>query len=147
MTAAPRLPRLDEIDEGDRARVGGKAHALARLRRAGLPVPDGFVVPAGEAVDGAVAAACAALGGPFAVRSSAAGEDGAEASFAGQYRTELDVADADGVSAAIARCRAEAGLAAGYARELGAEGGALAVLVQRFVEPRAAGVADRKSVV
>ena len=141
MTAATHLPRLDEIGDGDRDRVGGKAFALARLRRAGLPVPDGFVVPAGAGADGSVDAACAALGGPFAVRSSAAGEDGAEASFAGQYRTELDVPDAGGVRAAIARCRADAGLAAGYARALGAEGGALAVLVQRFVEPRAAGVA------
>ena len=64
--------------------------------------------------------ACAALGGPFAVRSSAAGEDGAEASFAGQYRTELDVADADGVRggdrALPRRRRPRRGLRAGARR-------------------------------
>ena len=60
-------------------------------------MPNGFVVPPSFRDDDALARACAALGGPFAVRSSAASEDGADASFAGQFRTELDVSGADAV--------------------------------------------------
>ena len=39
------LLRLDQIGPRDRARVGGKAAGLARLARAGLPVPAALVVP------------------------------------------------------------------------------------------------------
>ena len=39
---------LDEVLADDRSRVGAKAFTLARLRRAGLPVPDGFVLLAGD---------------------------------------------------------------------------------------------------
>jgi len=138
---------LDEIGDADRLRVGGKAFILARLRRAGLPVPDGFVLTANEAIDGdheaALVVAAARLGGTAAVRSSAALEDTAEASFAGQYRTLLGVS-ADAVPRSVEAVRRSATAAAGYARALGMDGGpamaSLAVLVQRFVEPRAAGV-------
>jgi pyruvate,water dikinase len=145
MSGAPPaggLRWLDDIRDGDRAAVGGKACALAVLRRAGLPVPNGFVVPPSFRDDAALAAACAVLGGPFAVRSSAASEDGADLSFAGQFRTELDVSPASAVPAAVDRCRSATGTARAYAEAMGTEsGGAVAVLVQRFVEARAAGVA------
>ncbi|MFT4979764.1 MAG: pyruvate,water dikinase, partial [Myxococcota bacterium] len=39
------LLRLDQISSRDRDRVGGKAVGLARLDRAGLPVPPAIVVP------------------------------------------------------------------------------------------------------
>src|SRR5438128_6939035 len=137
---------LDEIGEADRLRVGGKAFVLARLRRAGLPVPDGFVLTtdeaAGDAGEAALLSAAARLGGTAAVRSSAVLEDTAAASFAGQYRTVLDVS-ADALVPAVDEVRRSAEEAAGYARALGlgleARPSAPAVLVQRFVEPRAAG--------
>ena len=139
---------LDEIGDADRLRVGGKAFVLARLRRAGLPVPDGFVLTADEAIDGdgeaALRAAAARLGGSAAVRSSAPLEDTAEASFAGQYRTLVDVSAGE-VGRSVETVRRSAAAAAGYAHALGIDGGplppSLPVLVQRFVEPRAAGVA------
>src|SRR6266849_9763119 len=138
----PPLVWLDGITDADRARVGAKAFALGRLKRAGLPVPDGFVVPAAteEPTPEELAAACARLGA-VAVRSSAAGEDSEDATFAGQYRTELDVRGADDVRAALRRCRAAG--AQTYAEAVGAPdaGEEVAVLVQRFVEPRHAGVA------
>ena len=137
---AGSLRWLDEIAAADRATVGGKAYVLAVLRRAGLPVPNGFVVPPSFRDDDALARACASLGGPFAVRSSAASEDGADWSFAGQFRTELGV-PGDAVRTAVDRCRAVTGAARAYAQAVGTEpGGTVAVLVQRFVEPRAAGV-------
>ncbi len=79
---------------------GGKAVQLGAALRAGLPVPDGIAVAA-ETVDALAAGStvardeffCAAskLEGPVAVRSSAVGEDSAEASFAGQHATKLNV--------------------------------------------------------
>src|SRR2546428_1132387 len=138
---------LDEIGDADRLRVGGKAFVLARLRRAGLPVPDGFVLTADEAIDGAhaavLAAAAARLGRAAAVRSSAALEDTAEASFAGQYRTLLDVSP-NAVAPSVEAVRRSAADAAGYTRALGLDGvpapSSLPVLVQCFVEAQAAGV-------
>ena len=147
-----RVIWLDEIGDADRLRVGGKAFVLARLRRAGLPVPDGFVLTADEAIDGGgsagLRAAAACLGGTAAVRSSAALEDTAEASFAGQYRTLLDV-NISALAPAVEEVRRSAGEAEGYARALGVGGeparshsarATIPVLVQRFVEPRSAGV-------
>ena len=138
---------LDEIGDADRLRVGGKAFVLARLRRAGLPVPDGFVLTADEVIDGdheaTVAAAAARLGRAAAVRSSAALEDTAEASFAGQYRTLLDVGP-HAVARSVEAVRRSAADAAGYARALGLEDppapSSLPVLVQCFVPAHAAGV-------
>ena len=70
---------LDEIADEDRPRVGGKAFALARLRRLGLPVPDGFVLTAEASLDSprraALLAAYGRLGGRVAVRSSSTAED------------------------------------------------------------------------
>jgi phosphohistidine swiveling domain-containing protein len=135
---------LDDIGHGDRARVGGKAFVLGRLRQAGFPVPDGFVFPAeaewNEAASAQAAAAFGRLNAPAAVRSSGTTEDGAVASFAGQYLTVLDVRDASQLRDAIERCRRATAGAGSYASAMGAPSGALAVLVQRFVEPRAAGV-------
>jgi pyruvate,water dikinase len=136
---------LDEIGDEDLPRVGGKAFALARLRRQGLPVPDGFVLTAAASLDdarrSALRAAYRRLGGRVAVRSSSTAEDTAEASFAGQYLTVLDVAGEEAVVAAAERCLAAADASA-YARAAGARtSDAMAVLVQRFVEPTAAGVA------
>ncbi len=138
----PEIVWLDDVREGDRARVGSKAFHLARLRQAGFAVPDGFVLPDGPAVDReALREALERLPGPVAVRSSSAAEDTADASFAGQYHTELAVVGEAAVVEAIGRCRASTAEAAAYADTLGA-GGARppAVLVQRFVEPRVAGV-------
>jgi pyruvate,water dikinase len=132
--------------------TGGKAATLARLA-AQFAVPDFFVIPADAFADGALApgvetdvvAALAALGpGPYAVRSSAREEDGARYAHAGQYLTELGV-PAERVSAAAARVWASgfAENVARYraARGLDAELDPPAVIVQRMIEPRAAGIA------
>jgi len=139
VTDEPAVLWLDAIEDRDRARVGAKAFTLARLRRRGFPVPDGFVLPA-EAPLSAAEAAYARLGGAVAVRSSSTAEDTEEASFAGQYRTVLNVAGGPALVAAARLCRDSAAAAEGYARAVGAAAGRMAVLVQRMVEPRAAGV-------
>lgn len=134
---------------------GAKAAALGALRRAGLPVPDGFVVTAAvpdHALPAAVDAGArdlarrtgTAVGSPVAVRSSAADEDGTRASAAGQYDTVLGAVDTDRVVEAVAACRASADGPRATAYRAATSGtrtpADVAVVVQRLVDARAAGV-------
>jgi pyruvate,water dikinase len=141
-----RVAWLHTLDERDRDRAGGKAFTLARLLRTGLPVPEGFVLTAGATPDepgwrDEVVSAYRELGGRVAVRSSSVREDGAQASFAGQFTTVLDVIGEEAVVSATRACLRAAGAGEAYARALGgAGGGPLAVLVQRFVPARVSGV-------
>ncbi len=101
---------LHERRAADAAWTGGKAANLARLA-GDYPVPPGFVVagPAGMRPDLAdIRAAYAELGRltgtadpPVAVRSSAVDEDGADASFAGQHESYLNVTGPSALASAI----------------------------------------------
>ena len=164
----PVTLRLADEQCADVQLAGGKAARLSELRRRDLPVPDGFVVttaayaafieahalgPASSVEDVTarwlpdaftqdIDAALEALGpGPYAVRSSGVGEDSAQASWAGQFETVLDVEGADAVRAAIVRCFASA--FADRVKSYGHEARVptMAVLVQRMVQADAAGVA------
>ena len=130
--------RLADLTIDDASRAGRKAAALGEMLRAGLPVPAGFVVLVDDS-DTAIEAAAAALDGPFAVRSSGVAEDTAEASFAGQYDTELDVTTAE-AAAAVRRVRAS-GSGDRVATYAGAVVTAIPVLVQRLIRSDVAGVA------
>src|SRR5689334_12912295 len=104
------------------------AGVRAALERAPLP----------EGLGAAVEAAAAGLGpGPYAVRSSMAGEDSAEHSFAGQLRSELFVPVAE-VAGSVRRCWSSAfGVAAlVYAARAGLSPAGLrvAVVVQSMVD-------------
>ena len=137
----------------DAATVGGKAAPLARLAEA-FRVPPGFYVTTGaharcgsgatrdgrlpDDLSAAIADAYAHLGEPtVAVRSSAADEDGAQASFAGQYETYLGVMGVPAVLDAVLRCWAatasDRALAYRSGRRAGGAAGGVAVLVQRLV--------------
>jgi len=83
-------------------------------------------------------------GGPVAVRSSATAEDLPGASFAGQQDTYLDISGEEALVEAIRRCWASLwnDRAVAYRRANGIDdqGVALAVVVQRMVDAKAAGV-------
>src|SRR5690606_30207940 len=101
---------LIPLAQADRPECGGKARGLARLIGAGLRVPAGFVIVDPSTDPGELSAAYAELGaGKVAVRSSALGEDGEQASFAGQYQTLLDVDNEQALGEAIERCFAATG--------------------------------------
>lgn len=151
MSAEGRLCDAEQVLAGTPAAVGGKAWQLARLRRFGLPVPEFRVLPAGtdlgrESLD-AVIADLAALGWldrPLAVRSSAVGEDGAHASFAGIYRSCLNVLGTAQLRQAIAEVRAsvDTPAARAYRERLGTSGGTeMAVIVMPMVAARISGIA------
>jgi pyruvate,water dikinase len=140
-------PTILPLDEALRAPTGGKAEGLARLIALGLRVPPGFVVrglSAGTLPSGVRQAYRALGGGPVAVRSSASDEDGALASFAGQFESSLGVEGEDALQQAIGRCLAslESARALRYRRDREQVGGAatMNVVIQQMVRARAAGV-------
>ncbi len=158
---------LDEPGCDVAAVTGGKAANLARLC-ALHPVPPGFClsVSAYERWAGSVgesfpdelrqivAAAYATLAErsgvevpTVAVRSSAADEDGASASFAGIYTTCLNIAGLDNVLRAIARCweSAKDPRVAAYRQKQGLLGAGIGVLVQMLVPADAAAVVFSKN--
>lgn len=126
-------------------RLGGKAATLGRLLRAGFPVPDGVVVslvPGGRWQRPLADAVVQLGGGTYAVRSSATGEDGRLASFAGQYRTVLDVAAEQVEEQVRYVASTDAGHSGAYAAATAQPAPAgIAVIVQRMLLPVAAGVA------
>jgi pyruvate,water dikinase len=158
-----------DLKDAAQARCGSKAGRLGELLRAGFSVPDGFVVdtdafdahlaalggePTSERVRAAampedvarsIRDAAEALGGAsVAVRSSGIAEDRADASFAGQYETVLDVRGADAIVEAVKRCWASvfSDHVKAYRATLDDPGAlSMAVLVQRLVPADAAGVA------
>jgi pyruvate,water dikinase len=142
---------LADIDPTMIDLVGGKSLGLARMIIAGERVPDGFCVTTRAHSVGVVprdrvlqAYHHQLGGGPVAVRSSATAEDLADASFAGQQDSYLNVAGDQELINAIERCWAslDNDRAVAYRRDRGWDGQqvAMAVVVQRMVRPRAAGV-------
>jgi rifampicin phosphotransferase len=133
--------------------VGGKARGLGRLAELGLPVPDGRVLDAAAharfARDGALAEedlrdltqAAASLGWPLAVRSSAADEDVADKSAAGQYESVMGIAGDTALAQAVERCfrAADGDRARAYRGDR--EAGGVALVIQREVAAQRAGVA------
>ncbi|GGL41337.1 PEP/pyruvate-binding domain-containing protein [Planomonospora parontospora] len=150
MTTPPAAcPLIALADADDPASCGGKAAALARLHHAGLPVPDGVVVPTSTStgdLPGVLAAILSWAAGraPYGLiaRSSAPHEDGTLASFAGLYTSVFTPAEPAPLLAALHRVRTSAaGAAAAYARARGvACSPAMAVLVQPALRPYASGV-------
>ncbi len=114
---------------------------LVRLAQLGLPVPDAVVLPVGWAggMEDVVAAA-AGLEPPFAVRSSAVGEDSAGHSAAGQYMTVTGVREPAALLAAVTRCLESAGSDRVQAY-LGGSSAAMAVVIQHQAAAGRSGVA------
>ncbi|MFN2520032.1 MAG: PEP/pyruvate-binding domain-containing protein, partial [Candidatus Limnocylindria bacterium] len=157
---------LGEAETSDADSVGSKAATLSRLALR-YDVPPGFCLEAAvfDRLSGAVAGderarselralvavglerLQARLGGgqvAVAVRSSAIGEDGSDASFAGQHDTVLGVHGVDAIADAVLRCWRSVSdeRALAYRREKGIDGPPrIAVLVQEFVEADVAAIA------
>jgi pyruvate,water dikinase len=139
-------------DARDESRFGSKAVGLGEAARAGIPLPPGValsgaVVEAVAAGDepaiAAVDALVRPLGGPLAVRSSAADEDGADASFAGQHLTLLNVPSAQAVGPALRDVwwSANSDSAISYRQRVGLfTRPSVGVVVQALLDPDSAGV-------
>lgn len=134
------------------ALFGSKAVGLGEAIRDGLPVPPGVAL-SGAVVDAvagrdedamaAVAAAVEALSVPLAVRSSAIDEDGADASFAGQHLTLLNICGVEELSSALGEVwwSANSDSAITYRQRVGLfRRPSVGVVVQELVDPETAGV-------
>jgi phosphoenolpyruvate synthase/pyruvate phosphate dikinase len=136
----------------DESRFGAKATGLGAAARAGLPIPPGIAL-SGSFVEAVAAGqedaleklitAARFLEGPLAVRSSAADEDGADASFAGQHLTLLNVPSVDDLGAAIREIwwSANSDSAITYRQRVGLfTRPSIGVVVQSLLDPAVAGV-------
>ena len=136
----------------DEAIFGAKAVGLGEAARAGLPAPPGIAL-AGELTEAVAAGQDGAIGevmesvrfltGPLAVRSSAVGEDGADASFAGQHLTLLNVPSSADLSAAIRQIwwSANSDSVITYRKRVGLfDRPSVGVVVQALLNPEVAGV-------
>ena len=111
---------FNELTTEQQSHAGGKGGSLARMFQAGYPVPDGFVILPTAFADDELTPGCtlsaeawtqvqmhlnqireADSQAAFAVRSSAMSEDSAQASFAGEFETVLNVRTDDEIRQAI----------------------------------------------
>ena len=136
--------------------AGGKGGTLAKLYQAGYPVPAGFVIlPTAFVGDKLVPAAWAQIQRhlaqlrqgdkttAFAVRSSALSEDSAQASFAGEFETVLDVRRDQDIWEAIHTVRQsrQSERVQTYSRAKGVEAShEIAIVVQQLVQADISGV-------
>lgn len=148
-----RLP----LEEQYSSLAGGKGKSLARMSQEGVfPVPDGCVVLSTAFAEGdltgdawlqvqkELARLRKGQAVPFAVRSSALQEDSAQASFAGEFESVLNVTTDDEIRDAIRRVAGSASSERvdSYTRHHGLQPGehAVAVVIQKMVQPDYAGV-------
>jgi pyruvate,water dikinase len=143
------VPLVKARDEGV---FGSKAVGLGQAAREGLPLPPGVAL-AGSIVEAVAAGeeralrkvekSVRTLPAPLAVRSSAVDEDGAEASFAGQHLTLLNVPSAAEVAPALREIwwSANSDSAITYRQRVGLfVRPSIGVVVQALLDPDTAGV-------
>jgi pyruvate phosphate dikinase-like enzyme/cyclic nucleotide-binding protein len=139
-------------DASDESLYGSKAVGLGEATRAGLPLPPGVAISGAlvEAVAGGdhdaidqVGELVRQLPGPLAVRSSAVDEDGADASFAGQHLTLLNIPSAEAAIPAVREVwwSANSDSAITYRQRVGLfTRPSVGVVVQTLLDPDCAGV-------
>jgi pyruvate,water dikinase len=151
---------FEELTIKDIAKAGGKGASLGEMTSAGIPVPPGFVVSTDafleysevgipEDLKSEILKSFDELGFErVAVRSSAIAEDSADASWAGQFESFLNVTREEVVEA-VQNCwkSATTSLVKSYAKDNNIDESqlALAVVVMAMVESETSGVMFTKN--
>ena len=126
--------------------MGGKAATLAKLLQLEFPVPPGLSVlsPKLKDLDWIYLQDTVEEQKlfPVAVRSSAQGEDGSEVSYAGQFKTFLNISTTADLTQAIQNCFDSVAKASSqsYATHFDREQIPMRVLVQKMISPKFSGV-------
>jgi pyruvate,water dikinase len=143
------VPLVKAVDDSV---FGSKAVGLGQAARGGLPLPPGVALSGSivEAVAGGeedaikkVIKSVRPIPTPLAVRSSAVDEDGAEASFAGQHLTLLNVPSTEALGSALRQIwwSANSDSAITYRQRVGLfTRPSVGVVVQSLLDPETAGV-------
>lgn len=147
---------FNKLPTQDAPLAGGKGRALAELTQAGFPVPDGCILltrafvgdeitpEAWELTRAQIRQIRRGKDTAFAVRSSALSEDSAQASFAGEFDSILNVSSDEEIRSAIYAVRQSRHneRVLSYTQSQGLEGATqdVAVVIQRMVHPDYAGV-------
>jgi len=130
------------LTAGDAVRIGRISHAISESMRS-APVPDSLRDEISRRYEG-LARARGVTSPPVAVRSSAVGEDGQDATFAGQQESYLWVRGAEHVCDAVRDCWVSlySPPAISYRARLarGSEPPAMGVTVQLMVDAEVSGV-------
>ena len=140
------------VEARDDSIFGSKAVGLGEAAREGLPLPPGVAL-SGDIVNAVasgeeqaieeVVQSVRDLPVPLAVRSSAVDEDGADASFAGQHLTLLNVRSSDELNDAVREIwwSANSDSAITYRQRVGLfRRPSVGVVVQSLLDPESAGV-------
>jgi pyruvate, water dikinase len=143
------VPLLEARDDSI---FGSKAVGLGEAAREGLPLPPGVAL-SGDVVEAVASGEQTAIEEvvrlardlplPLAVRSSAVDEDGADASFAGQHLTLLNVPSCDALNDAVREIwwSANSDSAITYRQRVGLfRRPSVGVVVQSLLDPDCAGV-------
>jgi pyruvate,water dikinase len=123
--------------------VGQKASNLSQLKHYGFPIPQGWVLKAGDDSLALVKSLALSPTDPLIVRSSAVGEDTVTASAAGQYVSIANVTSSSALEQAITECFASYNSrhAVQYRRDQNLTNTKMAVLVQKQIQGVISGVA------
>ncbi len=136
---------IQSLDAKKWSEAGGKANGLNQLFKIGLTVPPGLVISNldTETEEQILLAIRALPNELFAVRSSADVEDGVEHSYAGQFKTFLDLGNEKAILSAIQNCqlsKEEANALMYHAERQGDTPINMNVLVQQMITAKWSGV-------
>ena len=134
---------LQPIDKHINGEGGGKARGLALLQSYGVNIPKTYLVQQGALEDYQHITELLNDGKSYAIRSSASAEDGTEHSYAGQFRSFLNVKGSIALVEAIIECfaSAESTSVRSYRKETGEENKLrMNVIVQEMIDAKCSGV-------
>ena len=131
---------LSRVSPGDVDSVVAASHAIGEAMRS-APMPDAVRAEIGAAYE-ALAAEARISTPPVAVRSSALGEDGEDATFAGQLESYLWIRGAEQIANAVRDCWVSlfGPPAIAYRAHVGQDEPAMGVAVQLMVDAAVSGV-------
>ncbi|MCT7951604.1 glycerol-3-phosphate acyltransferase [Ancylothrix sp. C2] len=124
-------------------KAGQKAANLSQLKSWGYPVPQGWILPAGDDPQPLLDWLQPNVEKPLVVRSSAIGEDSEKASAAGQYESILNITNKQQLQDAITRCFSSynSPAAQAYRRDRQLPENSMAVVIQQQIKGVFSGVA------